>query len=703
MKVFCINDQRIENELEFQLNYQTVKHIRFIAPLGNNFVIVHDDGLRVSSISPNHTNITLHISSRVEFMKIISDDTILLLTSSGDLMHAHVSAGTVSRLFATPCLGIKSLDTSLRKSCLSILENSGDFFVFERTTKTFSASNIISCEWNRAVDGLCILQHSCGDLIVWDRFTRSSWTVGKLSDKLLLTFDAEHVKFIQENGSVGHMLIPLENLIRGILASGSRESVNRAYIIAMRCTADKDVLNAVGESAIRTGEMDNAKNCFHKSGNRAGMFLTSLPHIRKCPDGYVDLAQGRIESGVQKLWNVSHETREECIDILVRFRAWSTLLNLGGPESLLRGLGKCEDRLTAGYGYMELGDMKNACAAFISCRKNDLVLKCVTDENIEIGIDYFDTVDDWTRLKQLLMRTDDVERIARAHVKRRRWLELKELSVNQGEFMRWYSVFHGRHLVDTGEDVSGGLWEMIQSGMTPVEEITTICREWTEKFALLGQFRQAACIAAIDPTGSKNETMIYYAYSLVQDELSDDSPFSTHDSDLILNACLYLLNRDESQLKNIRGDIRMVKVKNVLIERLFDSGCYLSARTVYETLAEHELDLPQEIVSDLGALCRDELHCEDDPDYIARCPTCDAACSLMSPRDVCGSCQRQFERELCLFDPISTRREPTVKELGRKIIFERDIAVIICSYCKSSFLYRKYLDDSKCMLCECPW
>ena len=704
VNIFRVENQTVKVETEFELPNRFSSKIKHIYPIRDKVLIVPSGESEVALYSyRNDSTTSLSISSPVESLKVISEDCFLLMSISGELWHASLSDRTVKKLMATTCNGIKFMNTSFRNTCISILEHSGDLFVFDRFSQAFTASNILACEWNRSVDGLCVILSSSRALCVWDRFKRSSWTVGKLEAKSFFSFDGNQILYIKDDGTVSSVLIPMEKIIQDNIACGSSDSLYRAYIIAVGCTNDPSVLNTVGETAIKLGEIEIAKICFRKSRNKSACFLASLPKTRICPDGYLDLAQGRIESGVRKLWNMGEESRNECIEILVQFRAWSTLLSVGGTESLRTGLSLCKDRLTAGYGYLAIGDLMSACAAFMSCRRNDLVMKCVTGDNLELVIEYLDKTDDWGRLRELLLRTRDTERIAMAHAKRDRWQELEALSKISTEYGKRFLLLHGRRVVESGEDVSGGLWEMIQSGMASVDEISTKCDEWTEKFALSGNFRRSACVAAIDPIDRRDQAKIYYAYSLVVQELAGRSPFAIHDGDLILNACLYLHNRDECLItKNMKGDIQMDRVRNLLVERLFECGCLFSARIVFNTLTDVS-ELPSGIVSDLRALSGDDLHCEDDHDYMNKCPTCTFASPLLVSGDVCTSCQRPFDRELCLLDPIPFRNEPKDREVGRQIILDRDTVMIVCSYCKSTFLFHKYQDDSKCMLCECPW
>ena len=694
------NSSSISSELKIEIPDYMSQGIKLVAPISDGVIIVH--GLTLSFLTVDGKNKSIPILTPVESIKIISPHQFLLLTNSGDLILSTLTHFGLHKLCSIPCHGIKAFDMSFHKTCFSILEHSGDLLVFQRDAKKFSISSVIACEWNRTVDGLLLMRKSDETVHVWDRSTGRVWAVGKLAEKSLLKFDGNVLIYIQANGGTGRMIISMEKVILDISNQESRESLARAYHIALKCSRDIKVFDTLGKLSLKLGELKIAKICFTKSKNGRCLFLLSLPQTRVCPEGYLELLQGKIESGVRKLWTVNDETRRECIEVLVRFREWSSLLNIGGTECMRDALRVCDDRLAAGHGYMQLGDMTNAFSAFMSCAQNDLVMQCVTESNLEVAIEYFDTVNDWNRLEQLVLRTNDTERIARAYASRSRWDELQRLCDTNEAFIPLYLSQHGRYLVNAGTGVSKGLWEMIQSAMVSEEELSLKCREWAEKFARAGHYRQAACVSAIDPKSQRNHVVIYYAYSIVMDELSEKAPFAVHDADLVLNACLYLHNHGDELVRYILNPYEGERVMTLLVERLFECGCLFSARAVFESL-ESKQGLPAGVFSDLLSLCTNDLFCEDGSDYTIRCPTCSSCCPLLSPKDICQSCQRPFERELCLLDPVAMRKDSKHRESAREIVPSRDGAIIICSYCKCAFLFLKYSDDSKCMICDCSW
>jgi hypothetical protein len=238
--------------------------------------------------------------------------------------------------------------------------------------------------------------------------------------------------------------------------------------------------------------------------------------------------------------------------------------------------------------------------------------------------------------------------------------------------------------------------------MVSEEELSLICREWAEQFARAGNYRQAACVSAIDPHSQRSHIVIYYSYSIVMDELSGKAPFAVHDADLVLNACLYIHNHGYELVRGILNPYQGERVMTLLVERLFESGCLFSARSVFVGL-ENKQGLPAGVFLDLLSLCTNDLFCEDGSDNTIRCPTCSADGPLLSPKDICQSCQRPFERELCLLDPVAVRKDSKNRESAREIVPTRDGPIIICSYCKCAFSFLKYSDDSKCMICDCSW
>ena len=691
----------------YQFEIEKIMHsVKLISPSACGVIVIHNEGTELSCLTTTgQVTTSISLSSPIELITPISDSNFLLLSASGNIHIFNLQDAVFHKHFTTPCRGARLVCASLRRTCIAVLEHSGDLFVFDSTVQVCSTPNIISCMWSITVDGLLAMTKGDATVWVWDRHTQRDWMVGSIEPgSTIVKFSRNIILFINKNGKAEEKLLLLNKIIPDILHFEERNIVSaiRAYHIAVQCGCEPRVLDTVGETALRLGEIRVAKICFKKSNNRRFLFLSTLPNIDRCPEGYLDLAKGDIEKGVMKLWGLSQDTREECIQILMGFNEWSVLLNLGGPQCLRDALDACEDRYAAGHGYFEIGDLKNAINAFMTAGANEQVMQCVNEETLEIAIKYFDSVDDWGRLRMLLDRLQNPQRTSESHAKRNRWKELLDLSRKDASIKPFYLMLHGKYLTCSETGVIEGLWEQIRSGMIPTEEISIQCKRWTKTFVDAKNYRIASCVTAIDPHGEFETVVLLYAYSIVLDEHKCNSPFCVHDTDLVLNCAVYLYNIGGAALQEVVSDLDPRMIASVLIQRLFDSGNLASALHVFRLLQDHE-GLSADLRRDLLALCDNDQFCEDNPHYTMSCFTCNVLCPLMSPGDRCASCSRPFNREMCLMDVMGPIPKYEEREFGRRIIRQCDVPMIVCLYCKNVFTFFRYVDDSECKICHCLW
>ena len=645
-------------------------------------------------------------SSRIQFVQSVSKNCWLLCSTIGDIFQLFLSQKSHQMCLrlhlSTSCHQIISFNLSF--SCIALLQRSGDMFIYENGQLIFTRSNIIGFTWNNEIDGLLCCIDSSGSLFVWDRFSQTLWQTGT-TDRGNNVIDFRSSRILVANNRRNNSLEYIHiNLSRPILEICEMEGgLERAYMIAMRSCQDAQVYDFIASGAISLGDWGIAKFSFMASNNLRGMFLVNVLAKSCCSLALVDFSNSKFEQGAKRLWDTgTDDMREVCISTLVRFKRWSLILTLAGPDRLRLVLDNCDDRRAAGQGFLEMELLDKALSAFMDAGANELVMKCVTDENIDRAIEFFDTVDDWERLRILVLRAADPYRICVAYAKRNRWEELKELCESNKNLVPWYLMLHGKHLVDSQTDVIGGLWEQIRSDKVDQKEISCTCRVVMRNYANAKNFHFAACICAMDPFRNNNHDMVYYAYGIVISEYEGKSPFAQHDHDLVLNAALFLYNLGTELIREVIDNYDAHVVENILLQRLFESGCIRSARSVFRGMSDHSL-LPQEMVADLGAVCADITFCEDDPDYRVCCPICDSDLPLICVGDKCTACARSFVRELCLFDIIRPSDHCSERTQGREILIIDDMPMITCLYCRNVFSFYRYLDDSKCMICHCEW